>query len=158
MLHWREWLHITNSRCARQHTDRNGRECGPRMDSPPLLDPKASSALRDRLRRNSRALARSRKLQLGPIGCAAPRAPWSRADAEYIEATFWQKLAEFEDRAGWATPQGPFRQIGSTAPRRRYRKSCHLSDSHGPSSGDLPATSARDLFLVHGLRSALPRR
>jgi hypothetical protein len=116
MLHWREWLHITNSRCARQHTDRNGRECGPRMDSPPLLDPKASSALRDRLRRNSRALARSRKLQLGPIGCAAPRAPWSRADAEYIEATFWQKLAEFEDRAGWATPQGPFQQIGSTAP------------------------------------------
>ena len=57
--------------------DRNASERGTRAGprpSPPLLDPEASSALVTSLRPNSRALARPRKPQPGPIGSLAQRA------------------------------------------------------------------------------------
>ena len=100
---------------------RNGGERGPRMDlrpSRPLLDPKASSALRDRLAADLRG-----------IGSAAEAAAWAyrvlgakgtlvAADAEHIEAIFRQKLTEFDGPggAGNAARSAPANRLNRAPP------------------------------------------
>ena len=108
-----------------------GTRAGPRP-SPPLLDPEASSALRDQL-----------AAELKGIGSAEEAAAWAyrvlgaksmlvAADAKQIEATFQQKLAEFDGPGGL----GERRKV-------RSRKSDRLNASAGIEKSELSHAEPR---------------
>ena len=79
--------------------DRNvgerGTQAGPRS-SPPLLDPEASSALRDELATELKGIGSAEEAAAWAYRVLGAKSTLVAADAKQIEATFQQKLAEFE--------------------------------------------------------------
>ena len=91
-----------------------GTRAGPRP-SPPLLDPEASSALRDQLAAELKGIGSAEEAAAWAYRVLGAKSTLVAADAKHIEATFQQKLAEFDRaRRGRQTPQGPLPQVGST--------------------------------------------
>ena len=79
--------------------DRNvgerGTQAGPRS-SPPLLDPEASSALRDELATELKAIGSAEEAAAWAYRVLGAKSTLVAADAKQIEAKFRQKLAEFK--------------------------------------------------------------
>ena len=83
--------------------------------SPPLLDPEASSALRDQLAAELKGIGSAEEAAAWAYRVLGAKSTLVAADAKHIEASFQQKLAEF-DRPGWVGKRRKVRSRKSAQP------------------------------------------
>jgi ERF superfamily len=98
--------------------DRNadrGTRAGPRL-SAPLLDPEASSALRDQLAADLKGIGSAEEAAAWAYRVLGAKSTLVAADAKYIEEAFQQRLAEF-DRPGAISKRRKVRSRKSDRPR-----------------------------------------